>query len=455
MIRPSRLGIQARTTIGATLALALALALGGLILRAQLSDALARSIVDQTVTRAQGVANLVATGDYTTVLDAPGPSPGWIQVIDDSGRIVASTANVRQLRVPFAPLPADGRARSERLSGLAIDTGERVTVASVPISDGKRELTVLAASPLDVADSADRRVITSLLALFPGLLIIGALAVSTVSRRALRPVETIRRDVAAISTTDLSRRVPEPSTHDEIGRLAHTMNDMLGRLETSVNRQRQFVGDASHELKNPLASLRNQLEVSTLDNPDPQWAATVADMLIDHDRLQRLVADLLLLARHDDRAPITTEPLDLGHLVRSELARRPEAPGLVRRVDAENVLVEGDPVLLERVLRNLVDNAERHARSEVHIGVHVVGERGLTMAELFVEDDGPGIPDELRSLVFERFHRLDDARTTDAGGSGLGLAIVSDLVDSHGGTVSAASGAVGAKLVVRLPVLTG
>ena len=320
-------------------------------------------------------------------------------------------------------------------------------------SHGRKQYTVLAASPLDIADASDRRIVTSLLVVFPGLLVISGLTVWLVVRRALHPVDAIRAEVASISSSDLSRRVPLPGTRDEINRLAVTMNDMLDRLQTSIVRQQRFVGDASHELRSPLASLRNQLEVSTIDNPDPRWADSVADMIADHDRLERLIRDLLLLARHDDHAPANMEPVDLGYLVRTELARRPGFTGIERSVEAENCLISGDADALARILRNLVDNAERHAHRHITIRVHSIQGAPTPTAELVVEDDGEGIPEQYRSTVFERFRRLDDARAADAGGSGLGLAIVADLVHAHQGTVQAEAGGIGARLVVRIPAL--
>lgn len=290
------------------------------------------------------------------------------------------------------------------MRGLPIDTGERVAVASVPVRERGRRLVVLAASPLDLADATDTKVIRLLTILFPLLLVISAAVVWAATRRALRPVEAIRSEVAAITATDLSRRISVPPADDEIARLATTMNDTLDRLELAAARQRRFVSDAGHELRSPLASLRNQLEASVYDRPDQEWAATVADMRIDHDRLERLVADLLLLARHEERGSTVLEPVDLGYLVRSELARRPPArDGVVRVVDAENVLVNGDYDLLVRVLRNLLDNSERHAASRV--GVSVVSSMGV--AVLVVEDDGSGIAPAERGKVFDRFFRLD------------------------------------------------
>jgi signal transduction histidine kinase len=225
---------------------------------------------------------------------------------------------------------------------------------------------------------------------------------------------------------------------------------MLTRLERSADQQRHFVADASHELRSPLASLRSQLEVTAIGNPDPAWTAIVSDMLIDHDRLERLVSDLLLLTRTDSKVALRFEPIDLGHLVRHELARRPIPDLQTRNVEAPNVLIEGDHDALVRVLRNLVDNAERHAERYVHIAI---GSFTDSRVALIVEDDGEGIPEGQEGFIFERFARLDDARTSDAGGSGLGLAIVAELASAHNATVVVDTNAPGARFVVTFPRL--
>lgn len=443
-------GIRASTVLSAIVTLTIALVVGALILRSQLRDSLYSSISDQAMTRATGVAQLVSTGDFEPTLQASGALPGWVQVIDSNGTIVASTANIATLKTPFAPVLALRTPSMRALSGLAIDEGERLAVASIGASHQSTNYTVLAAVPLDIADVADARVARVLLIVFPTLLILAAFLVSTVLRRALRPVENIRKQVATISSSDLSRRVPVPAGNDEISRLAITMNSMLGRLEHSADQQRSFVADASHELRSPFASLRSQLEVSTIDNSNQIWKETVDNMLIDHDRLERLVSDLLLLTRTDSKEALVLEPIDLGYLVRHELSRRLIPTGQIRSIDCPNLLISGDQDALIRVLRNLVDNAERHAQTSVHVGVTSIGAASVS---LIVHDDGPGIPCGQEHRIFERFVRLDDARTSDAGGSGLGLAIVAELADAQHGTVVVDPKSSGARFVVTFPKL--
>ncbi len=444
------LGVRQTVVATSVLALAVALTGGALILRSQLRSALEQAIDEQTLTRAEGVAALAETEDFTSVLEPTDRTPAWVQIIDADGSVVASTPNIRRLTTAFAPLPSGPQSTVRRMQGLVIDTGERVSIASVSVTTKQRVLTVLAASPLDLTDTTDDRMLRSLTVVFPLLLVITAAVVWVATRRALRPVEAIRAEVASITTTDLGRRVPVPGGGDEISRLAVTMNDMLSRLDSAVARQRRFVADASHELRSPLTALRNQLEASLVGRDDAEWESMVRELSTDRDRMERLVVDLLLLARRDEGERLSLEPIDLGYLVRSELARRgPAANNVAREVDVQNALIEGNAEALIRVLRNLVDNAERHAVTTVKIRLCTLDGH----AELIVADDGEGVPPAERSSVFERFFRLDEARTADAGGSGLGLAIVKELVVEHRGSVTIEPSQVGAKFVVRIPLV--
>jgi signal transduction histidine kinase len=272
-------------------------------------------------------------------------------------------------------------------------------------------------------------------------LLIGVVAWLAV-RRSLRPVEAIRGEVAEIGAHDLGRRVPDPRTGDEIARLAGTMNTMLARLDEAVTRQSRFTSDASHELRTPLASLRTQLEV-LLAHPDRlDWRHACENALLDVTRLQDLVADLVLLGKLDHAGPDRLEPVALSEVVDAVVAGR---SGIDVEVSG-TPSVRGHRSRLERVVRNLVDNAQRHAVSRVAVTVSAVDGQAV----LTVEDDGPGIPEADRERVFDRFVRLDDARDRDEGGSGLGLAIVADIARAHGGTAAVGGRS---RFVVRLPEL--
>ncbi|ROP37005.1 sensor histidine kinase [Saccharothrix texasensis] len=269
--------------------------------------------------------------------------------------------------------------------------------------------------------------------------------------RVLRPVEAIRREVADITGHDLSRRVPVPGTRNEIARLAGTVNTTLDRLQAAVEENRRFVADASHELRSPIAALRAELEIAHAHPDLTGWRAVVDGALQDTFRLQHLADDLLTLARLD-HAPATasTEPVDLAGLVRAETDRHRSRHAVTTEVADRPVHVRGSRALLARLLGNLLDNAERHAGTRIAVRLAVVDQVAL----LDVVDDGPGIPPEDRERVFERFTRLDDARTRETGGAGLGLPIARRIARLHRGTldVSDAPDHDGARFTAVLPL---
>ncbi|MEU8539040.1 HAMP domain-containing sensor histidine kinase [Streptomyces sp. NPDC048717] len=274
------------------------------------------------------------------------------------------------------------------------------------------------------------------------------------AHRALRPVEAIRRRLAHITSHSLDQRVPVPDTGDAIARLARTTNDTLDRLEEASTRQQQFVADAAHELRSPLAGLRAQLESALRHQAGVDWPAVVRESVADVVRLQALADDLLLLAQMDG-APRTTpaaQEVDLSSLA-EDLVREhqhlPTAQGLDLACDfPADVIVRGNAVQLERLLRNLLGNACRHARHRVTVRARI--EEGTVVTE--VADDGPGIPLADRERVFARFTRLDEARSRSDGGAGLGLPIAREIATRHGGTLAVANSERGASLAVRIPL---
>lgn len=363
------------------------------------------------------------------------------------------------------PAPRRGEVEDspEGSDGTAVLDGERADYrfAGLKVTSPEgRTYTVWAGVPLDTEQNAVGTAGRAMLAgLLPLLAVVGGVT-WLVTRRALRPVEGIRGEMAAITaSTDLSRRVPEPATRDEVARLARTTNETLTALEESVERQRRFVADASHELRSPIASLRTQLEVAAAHPELLDLDGAVADTV----RLQHLAADLLLLARLDAGEEPAGKPVALGTLVRKDVERRnaeggtggaegAEGPGgrvAVVAGELADATVSGSRSQLERVLGNLLDNAARHAAGRVDVRVRREG----AWAVLEVADDGEGVPPADRERIFERFVRLDDARSRDEGGAGLGLAIVRDVVVRHGGTIGVAEAPGGGALfTVRLPL---
>jgi signal transduction histidine kinase len=367
------------------------------------------------------------------------------QLVATDGSVIVSSPNVAAMG-PLAPDPAGVEVIAER-DLVEPDDSFRVLSRSVMSPEGRLILHLATASD-DVSDSV-AVLRNSLLVAIPLAVALLGLAIWWLVGRALEPVAAMTREVTAITETDLDKRVPVPAADDEISQLALTMNLMLDRLEDGVSRLQRFVADASHELRSPLTRIRSELEVDLAHPGGSDLAATHRSVLDETVSLQRLVDDLLYLARTDaGKARIHDEPVDLDDLVMSEVERL-RSSGLA--IDASKVSagqVVGDRIQLARAVRNLIDNAARHAATKV---ILELGEAGPSVL-LAISDDGPGIPQEDLERVFERFARADEGRSRVEGGSGLGLAIVRDVIERHGGTVAVdREYRAGARLVVRLP----
>ncbi|TDD59273.1 HAMP domain-containing histidine kinase [Kribbella antibiotica] len=268
------------------------------------------------------------------------------------------------------------------------------------------------------------------------------------TRTALRPVERMRAQAAAISQRNLHERVPVPPTGDVVARLATTLNETLARLETAAEQQRGFVADAAHELRSPIASLRAILEVANEHPERADWPQVSGTAIEETKRLQKLADDLLLVAKLDAEPRTNTQSVDLAELVRRQLAARVDEGPTLSFEAADSVLVTGDAGQLDRLVRNLVDNAIRHTRTMVAVSIEQL--HGNVVLQ--VDDDGAGIPEPERERVFERFTRLDEARSRDAGGAGLGLAIAREIALRHHGTLTAAEApSGGARFTLVLP----
>jgi signal transduction histidine kinase len=344
-------------------------------------------------------------------------------------------------------------ARSENVEGYGIFTEDRVTFDGedyLVFLDADEEQTVLIGHSASDADEAVDTVVGLLFVAVPVIDLVVFSLMLLVVGRALRPVERMRREVDAVTSTNLDQRIVDPGTRDEIGRLATTMNRMLARLAESQATQRRFISDASHELKSPLASMRQYAEVAR-DYPGRITEAELADAVLDESgRLERIVSNLLVLAHADEQSlHLDSAPVDLDDLLLAEASRLRASTTLT--VDSSTVVavrVPGDRALLAQVVRNLADNAARHAASTVRFSL-----AAADRAVLVIEDDGSGIDTADRERIFERFVRLDEARGRDAGGTGLGLAIVRELAAAHGGSVVVDASALGgARFTVTLPL---
>ena len=433
--------VRFRVTIAAALVFGIAFGIASMVLvrtvERRLED---RAENDGRLAIEAAAAQIRAGEDLSDVIVAT-RTPVFTWVIGPTGRVLYGSA--------FVP-PGFDVATSQSSSGeeMASPAGDIVLFTQrVRGPDGT--VTVAVASPLDSAQRSAETLgrglwlLTALLTLGVGVL------AWFIAGRALRPVEAIRSEVLAITSTTMHRRVPVPAGRDEVQRLAATMNEMLDRLEEASNRQREFVSDASHELRSPVASMRAELEVALRAPDRVEWQPLATRLLAENERLGRLVADLLELARLEEgQRDTTSAPVDMDELVLEDIARRSAPPRF------ETAAVTGGRALgsarqLTQVVHNLLDNAGRHARGTVAVSVGTDDGQVL----LTVEDDGPGIAEEDRSRVFDRFARLDAGRARDAGGSGLGLALVKRIVETHGGTVriTDGTGPGGARFEVRLP----
>jgi len=442
-----RLSVRVRTTLAATAIVAVALGVAAAALVGVLRASLNESAEAEATRRAFVVA------DQLTTTAVP-----RLEIVDPDVRVVPATPTLPADEVdqtvpgelvspaePASPaLPASDPATT--LERWPSSVG--FATAAAPAVTPGGPVTVQARASLQPAAAALDSLRALLLPGIPALLLLVAGLTWLAVGRALAPVTAIRRELADITANDLHRRVPVPRGGDEIAALAATTNDTLDRLESAVERHRRFVADAAHELRSPLAILRTRMELA------PAQPLT-AEALTDLDRIQRLAADLLVLAGLDaGEAPARAE-VDLGQVVAEEAVRIRARPEVTVRPEVDaGIVVAGSREQLRRLVANLVDNAVRHAERHVEVRLTrgVEGGDGAGRAVLDVLDDGPGIPLDQREAVFDRFTRLDAARDRDAGGAGLGLAIARDIAMRHGGSLAVAGGPPGGHLLAELPL---
>lgn len=466
MRRPSRLWgtVRVRITVAATVVVALALMLSSwIIVRAVRTSLREDAQSASRVALADAFERFEHRG-ITDPLPVPAPSGFAIVVVDRTGTILGGSPGYNRGQwAQFASNSAhqddhhrvvgrDGRPFPEAIADEphVWFVGNRI-FNFIPVNIGTAQVPgfLVAAGTLSAIDSSVHTLTVTLWWTVPGLILFVAIVAWSVTGRALRPVETIRSEVTAITHSSLDQRVSEPSARDEVGRLARTMNEMLDRLQQSSDRQRQFVSDASHELRSPVAAIRATGEVALAHPDSADWPVVVGRILTEDERMEQIVHDLLDLAREEE-TDVPTTTIDLDDIVLDEAtrARRNDRVVNTERVSAGRV--RGSREQLTRVVRNLLDNAVRHSTATVRVSLAAADGVVLT-----VEDDGPGIPVEDRERVFERFTRLDEGRARDAGGLGLGLAMVRTITERHGGHVEITDSVdpayPGARVVVTLP----
>lgn len=450
----SRWGIRKQLTAVPVMMVAVPLCIGIVLLANLLTNSLSNALVEQATdvvtrtaghVREEGIASL--PGDLQLDLDYR------VQVLDEHGRVQWSSSP--RLHIPLSELrPAPGTVEREgvvRWWGPEDKNEHRDLVIAQGVEVDGKPYVVLAATGQEDQHSAVTVTTGLLLACVPLVMLVVGLVSWWVGGRALEPVDEMIDRVARIRSTTLDQRVPVPEAEDELQSLAVTMNQMLDRLETAQVSQQRFLSDASHELRSPLASLSGALEIARHEQSLETWQEMAPLMDLEAKRLNDLVQDLLTLSRADDAGlQVRFTELDLDDLAGEEAARLRSASDKRVTTQISAARVHADPSRMRQVLRNLCDNAARHARSEVRVALTV--RDGL--AVLRVEDDGNGISEADRGRVFDRFVRLEESRTRDQGGSGLGLAIVAQIVRAHQGRVQVVDSELGgACFQVEIPAM--
>lgn len=444
-----RISLRTRMLIISSLAVALVLAVGGVLLLALLRAELIDSADDAGEDTALSISKLAERGTLPPELASTEEVAAAVQVVK-GGEVVSATTNVIGSRpLHMAELEPGDTVITQRETLPFDDDGPFRVVAlgtETPTGDATVYVAVDIEDVSEVVSVAGKVGSAGLVAL---VIVLGAV-LWVVIGRTLAPVAAIRERADAITGSELHQRVPEPVGRDEISDLARTINEMLGRLESSAKRQEAFVADAAHELRSPIASLQARLEAELLSPRTTTDDRITQDLLRETIRMARLVDHLLLLAR-SDAGTIGADkvPVDLEEVVLESVTSAGESAIPITTEQVEPVQVLGQPALLEHVVSNLLDNAGRFADSSIQVSLNANDEHAI----LTVDDDGPGIPEHMREDVLNRFVRVDESRERGTGGAGLGLAIVSEIVHVHSGEIVISdSPAGGARVRVMLPI---
>ena len=452
--RVAGLGVRGRSVLVAVGVVLAALLIGGTGFVFALKSSLERAGEAAASARAAEIVARIGTDGplpTATTLAEEASSDAVALVLDQDGRVLGSSR--RATTTPLSPQrPAVGQYQSVRLDIDTLDVGGEWQVVTTAAASSGATYYVQVAQSILIQRDVLQTVTLLMLAGTPLLLAAAGVAAWFLVGRALRAVETVRAAVAAVDPQDLGVRVEVPPSRDELAALATTMNSMLDRLEGADRAQRAFVSDASHELGSPVSTLTTAAELATRTGDEETRTRLLQTMDAELGRLRAVVADLRALARLDRaRSHTDVTDVDLDDLVEAEVARLRITGHNLVEVRVEAVRIRGDLPRVAQSLRNLVDNADRHARRQVVLTLT----RNQANAVIWVDNDGPEIAYEDRTRIFERFVRLDDSRSRDLGGSGLGLAIVRASIEAQGGEVAVVEHPRGwCRFEIRLPLPT-
>ena len=427
-----RLPIRLRLTFVFTGVIALVLAALGGFLYLHFRSGLDASLNQELRTRAAELTSLVPAAGTSSGARPPLRESGenFAQILDGQGRVIAASVGFER------PLLASAEIARATRGALLIERHEHARLFAIPV--GRGAAIVVVGVSLAQYEGALETLGAALLVGGPLALLVASLAAYGFAVAAMRPVESMRRRAAVISSGDVGARLPLPESIDEIYRLGSTLNEMLARLEEGFAHERAFVADASHELRMPLTVLKAELEVALSEHPA---SSAMRDVLVsaaeETDRVIALAEDLLVLAGADrSRLSLELRAVSLAGVLDQVRDSYSQAAARAQRslvVDADGTRLHADPARLQQALANLVDNALRHGAGAIALTARTA----VGTVEIHVTDQGPGFPADFVTVAFERFTRADRAR--GRGGSGLGLAIVEAIARAHGGEAHAAN----------------
>lgn len=366
----------------------------------------------------------------------------FFQIFGPAGQVTIQSSNIQSREIPLSQTAFRASLEGEStFESFQFTKGISLRLLSVPIRQDEQLVNVLrVGTSLGPTDRMLRRLLVGLYIASPIALLVSLMGGWFLAGRALRPVHAITQAARRITAGDWSQRILTPHSNDEIGQLASTFNDMIGRLEVSFKQIRQFSADASHELRTPLTITKGETELA-LRRPRQaeDYRVVLESNLEEIDRMSRIVDELLFLSRADlGEIKLKMLPVQLDDLFR-EIHQQAAILGKERLIqtvikNVEPVVVEGDDLRLRELLLNLVDNAVKYSEEGqvVELALVVAGNQ----AKIIVQDHGIGIAPESHTRVFDRFYRTDEARAHATKGTGLGLAICKWIVEVHHGTIN-------------------
>jgi signal transduction histidine kinase len=430
--------VRKRATATAVVVVFLALLIGGLLLLVLLQSSLINTTDAAAKSKASDVAVMITNQDVQEAgqsLAATAHSGQYVQIISPQGAVYASSNGSAAGTALSKLRPAPGGTLTESVSSLAsIGDPDAFLVVARGVGTAHGTYTVVVASTVQVQSDSVATVAWFILGATPLLLLVVGVSVWILVGRSLRQVERISGQVARINAARLDERVEVPASNDEIHGLALTMNMMLDRLQASDAEQRRFVSDASHELRSPLATISAGLEIAASDRSGDSWRELQGMLSGETARMQYLVDELLTLAKASGRAMDgSAGEVDLDDVLDAEIRRLRSMSTHSVRAQLPPVRIAGDARRLGQVVRNVLDNANRHARSAIAVELSA-GPGGVRVV---IDNDGDPVPLADRERIFERFVRLDASRSRESGGSGLGLAIAAAIMGAHHGTITA------------------